>query len=55
LYHFFYTFAVMELATLPIRTASHGGSFLRNGLTKNNTPPMPLFDAHLGGFFFLRL
>lgn len=20
--------------------------------TKNNTPPMPLFDAHLGGFFF---
>jgi hypothetical protein len=21
-------------------------------LTKNNTPSMPLFDAHLGGFFF---
>lgn len=22
-------------------------------LTKDNTPPMPLSDAHLGGFFFL--
>jgi hypothetical protein len=22
-------------------------------LTKNNIPPMPLFDAHLGGFSFL--
>lgn len=20
--------------------------------TQNNTPPMPLLDAHLGGFFF---
>jgi hypothetical protein len=20
---------------------------------QDNTPPMPLFDAHLGGFFFL--
>lgn len=21
--------------------------------TQNNTPPMPLYDAHLGGFLFL--
>jgi hypothetical protein len=21
--------------------------------TNNNTPPMPLYDAHLGGFLFL--
>ena len=26
---------------------------LRSFTTKNNTPPMPLYDAHLGGFLFL--
>ncbi len=36
-----------------IRTAC--GSFSSKVLeTKNNTPPMPLNDAHLGGLFFLQ-
>lgn len=25
----------------------------RSNNIQDNTPPMPLFDAHLGGFFFL--
>jgi hypothetical protein len=25
----------------------------RSNDIQDNTPPMPLFDAHLGGFFFL--
>jgi hypothetical protein len=37
---------------LPVRSAQ--GSFsIRSNFTNNNTPPMPLHDAHLGGFFFL--
>ncbi len=28
------------------------GLFSEQYLTKDNTPSMPLFDAHLGGFFF---
>ena len=27
--------------------------FLWKVYTQDNTPPMPLYDAHLGGFFFL--
>lgn len=26
--------------------------FSEDSYSKNNTPPMPLHDAHLGGFFF---
>ncbi|UKT62703.1 hypothetical protein [Pedobacter mucosus] len=29
--------------------------FKRNFSTQDNTPPMPLFDAHLGGFSFYKL
>lgn len=37
-----------------IRTAL--GSVLKEKVfTQDNTPPMPLYDAHLGGFFFLDL
>jgi hypothetical protein len=36
-----------------IRTAF--GSFFCSLSTKDNTPLMPLFDAHLRGFFFLML
>jgi hypothetical protein len=33
---------------------SASGSFLiDSSFTNNNTPPMPLHDAHLGGFLFL--
>jgi len=47
-------FVPTVLATLPIRTASQGESFdSKSSLTQNNTPSMPLFDAHLGGFFML--
>lgn len=47
-------FVLTVLATLPIRTASQGESFsFIKFLTQDNTPPMPLFDAHLGGFLFL--
>jgi hypothetical protein len=28
-------------------------SFFESIFTNNNTPPMPLHDAHLGGFLFL--
>lgn len=50
------TFVLTVLATLPIRTASQGESFaLESSKTNNNTPSMPLSDAHLGGFFFLGL
>ncbi len=52
----FYTdpviFASTVLATLPTRTASQGESFVFK--TFSNTPPMPISEAHLGGFFFLR-
>ena len=29
--------------------------FTEQEIINNNTPPMPLLDAHLGGLFFLRL
>lgn len=47
-------FVLTVLATLPIRTASQGESFALITILKN-TPPMPLSDAHLGGFLFLNL
>lgn len=47
------TFVSTVLATLPIRTASQGGSFALKFSTQDNTPPMPLSDAHLGGLFIL--
>jgi len=43
------TFVSTVLATLPVRTASQGESFAFK--TFSNTPSLPLFDAHLGGFF----
>jgi hypothetical protein len=47
-----YIFAITVLLLLPIRTAQ--GSFSKDSFfTQDNTPPMPLNDAHLGGFLFL--
>ena len=44
------TFAPTVPVLHTIRTAC--GSFSQVvHITKDNTPPMPLFDAHLGGFF----
>ena len=44
------------VATVPtlhtVRSAS-GSFFFDSNFTNNNTPPMPLNDAHLGGFLFL--
>jgi hypothetical protein len=49
------TFAPTVLATLKSKkTAYQGESFAKDSLiTYNNTPPMPLHEAHLGGFLFL--
>lgn len=45
-------FAATVPALLPVRSAYR--SFLKESIfTKDNTPPMPLSDAHLGGLFFL--
>ena len=46
------TFASTVPVLLPIRTA-RGSFFFDSNFTNNNTPPMPLHDAHLGGFLFL--
>lgn len=46
------TFALTVPVLLPIRTA-HWSFFKDSTFTNNNTPPMPLHDAHLGGFLFL--
>lgn len=47
-----FTFAPTVPVQLSVRFAS--GSYFKDSLfTNNNTPPMPLHDAHLGGFFFL--
>ena len=43
-------------ATVPVllTVGSACGSFLRESIfTYDNTPPMPLTDAHLGGLCFL--
>ncbi len=46
------TFASIVPIVLPVRSAN--GSLLKNSSQLNdNTPPMPLFDAHSGGFFIL--
>lgn len=47
------TFVPTVLATLLIRTVFQGGSFALKFSTQDNTPPMPLSDAHLGGLFIL--
>jgi len=48
----FYTFEATVPAILLVRSVF--GSFSKkSSLTQNNTPSMPLSDAHLGGFFFL--
>jgi len=45
------TFAPTVPVLLPVRSAY--GSYLKTVLvTNDNTPPMPLLDAHLGGLFF---
>lgn len=46
------TFVSTVPLLLPIRTA-HGSFFFDSIFTNNNTPPMPLHDAHLGGFLVL--
>lgn len=42
-------------STVPVLLlACSNGSFSSKVIvTNNNTPPMPLLDAHLGGLFFL--
>jgi len=44
-------FAPTVPVLLPVRLA-HGSFFKDSTFTNNNTPPMPLQDAHLGGFLF---
>lgn len=46
------TFALTVPVLLPIRIA-HGSLLKKSTFTNDNTPPMPLHDAHLGGFLFL--
>jgi hypothetical protein len=47
-----FTFAPTIPVLHTVRSAY--GSFLKDStFTNNNTPPMPLHDAHLGGFLFL--
>ena len=47
-----YTFAPTVPVMLLVRSA-HGSFFLDNNFNNDNTPPMPLYEAHLGGFLFL--
>ena len=48
------TFAITKLETHTTSTALK--SVLKKIVyTQDNTPPMPLLDAHLGGLFFLGL
>ena len=39
-------------ANLPIRGKKLSRFHQTTFLIYDNTPPMPLYDAHLGGFFF---
>lgn len=50
------TFVITVLATLQSsKTAYQGESFaFSTSVSENNIPPMPLTDAHLGGFFFYK-
>ncbi len=45
------TFVLTVPELLTVRSVL-GSFFLASPSTKNNTPSMPLSDAHLGGFFF---
>lgn len=45
------TFVLIKPEMHAIRTAS-GSAFKKNVYIQDNTPPMPLIDAHLGGLFF---
>jgi hypothetical protein len=44
-------FASTVPVLFPVGSAT-GSFFLKVQTTNNNTPPMPLNDAHLGGFLF---
>lgn len=46
------TFVLTVPVLLPIRLACRS-FFFDSNFTNNNIPPMPLHDAHLGGFLFL--
>lgn len=46
------TFAETLYVLPPIKLVC-GALFFDSNFTNNNTPPMPLYDAHLGGFLFL--
>ena len=46
------TFVSTVPALHTVRSAS-GSFFSDSNFTNHNTPPMPLHDAHLGGFLFL--
>jgi len=46
------TFVHTILVSPRVKSAS-GYIFFDSTFTTNNTPPMPLCDAHLGGFLFL--
>jgi len=50
-FQFIRTFVVPVLVLHPVSSAHK--SSLRFLNHKNNTPPMPLNEAHLGGFFIL--
>ncbi len=48
----YYTFEATVPELLTVRSVF--GSFSKKStFTQDNTPSMPLSDAHLGGFFFL--
>lgn len=52
--HFCFTFALTVPVLHTVRSAD--GSFFKIvPHFNNNTPPMPLADAHLGGFFFFNI
>ncbi len=57
IYKIYCNFAVTVVATLQSeKTAYQGGSFaFYTYVFENIIPPMPLFDAHLGGFSFLNI
>ena len=50
-----FMFASTLLATHKVEQIAYQGEpYAFTGFCpQNNTPPLPLFDAHLGGFFFL--
>ena len=50
----FSTFVLTE-PEMHSRRTTLGSVFKKNVYTQDNTPPMPLLDAHLGGLFFLGL